>query len=542
MTPRGTDSGSSCSCGGMRVALLRAAHLARIVVAVLAAAVAFACDRGDDTSVRRADPEPPIAAPAEGLGTIERRGGAVRPGSVGSADAPDARASGAPAGANARGRFRGQGGVLGLAAPTDRGSVGVAPGSIEHVGSRQSALIDALQRRVDRDPEDGVAQGRLAVALLDASREEESLVLAARAELAARRSLDVQPEEVNAAALDTLAHALMARHAFADARRVAERLVARAPGAYAAHLTLADALSELGEYDLADASIERAVSLADEPKMVIEVRQARSASLRGDLAGADEHSWRACEIARMQGRTGADTLAWCESQRGGLALARGAYEDALRAYGRALDVVPTSCHAIEGVAAVAATRGELVEAIDLYARAIDLCGQPDAIVALGDLYIATDRPEEAAAQYARVARELGDPEVPDATRDRMRAQFYADAGQDPELAFRVALRDWRERPDIYASDTLAWAALRSGRIDRARAAIGDALALGTKDARILYHAGVIAAAAGDWREAIWCLDAALASSPQFDPLRAPDARARLAALLAAASTQPDVDE
>jgi hypothetical protein len=58
----------------------------------------------------------------------------------------------------------------------------------------------------------------------------------------------------------------------------------------------------------------------------------------------------------------------------------------------------------------------------------------------------------------------------------------------------------------------------------------SALAFGTKDAKLLYHAGVIAADLGDTGRARAQLQAALDLDPSFDALQAVRARAILAAL------------
>ena len=83
------------------------------------------------------------------------------------------------------------------------------------------------------------------------------------------------------------------------------------------------------------------------------------------------------------------------------------------------------------------------------------------------------------------------------------------------------------RRDIYGADALAWTALKAGRGVESRQAMREALRLGTRDARLFYHAGMIADAAGDRMAARDLLRRALALSPQFDPRHAPIARRAL---------------
>ena len=71
---------------------------------------------------------------------------------------------------------------------------------------------------------------------------------------------------------------------------------------------------------------------------------------------------------------------------------------------------------------------------------------------------------------------------------------------------------------------MAWTALKAGKIAEAQRAIKEALRLGTKDARLFYHAGMIARAAGDQSGAAEYLKRVLALNPQFDPMQAAIAR------------------
>ncbi len=53
------------------------------------------------------------------------------------------------------------------------------------------------------------------------------------------------------------------------------------------------------------------------------------------------------------------------------------------------------------------------------------------------------------------------------------------------------------RKDVYGYDALAWALLANDRPAEADDAMTTALAFGTRDAKLLYHAGMIKAALGD---------------------------------------------
>jgi tetratricopeptide (TPR) repeat protein len=95
-----------------------------------------------------------------------------------------------------------------------------------------------------------------------------------------------------------------------------------------------------------------------------------------------------------------------------------------------------------------------------------------------------------------------------------------------------AERDIALRHDVYGWDLLAWALYQSGRPAEARGAMGHALALGTRDAALHFHAGMIDAALGLGAEASRHLETALAINPAWHPFQPAEARARLERLRA----------
>ncbi len=105
--------------------------------------------------------------------------------------------------------------------------------------------------------------------------------------------------------------------------------------------------------------------------------------------------------------------------------------------------------------------------------------------------------------------------------------FEAAHGRNQAQALALAEAELEDRKDIYGYDALAWALYANGRAADALAPARQALALGTRDAKLLYHAGMIEIAAGDAATGRAHLEAALALNPAFDPLGADDARKAL---------------
>ena len=131
---------------------------------------------------------------------------------------------------------------------------------------------------------------------------------------------------------------------------------------------------------------------------------------------------------------------------------------------------------------------------------------------------------EAEAQYALVDQ-INHLSALNGTRyNRQIALFHADHNLQPIEAYAGALREYQSRRDIYGADALAWCALKANKVDEAQRYISVALRLSTPDARLFYHAGMIAAARGDRRSSRADLEHALALNPAFDPLQASLAR------------------
>jgi Tfp pilus assembly protein PilF len=89
------------------------------------------------------------------------------------------------------------------------------------------------------------------------------------------------------------------------------------------------------------------------------------------------------------------------------------------------------------------------------------------------------------------------------------------------------------RPSIHAADVLAWALYQTGDYTEAKAASQQALRLGTRDALMLYHAGMIALKLGETAQAEAYLSQALVLNPHFSLRYADQARQTLAELRAA---------
>jgi tetratricopeptide (TPR) repeat protein len=151
---------------------------------------------------------------------------------------------------------------------------------------------------------------------------------------------------------------------------------------------------------------------------------------------------------------------------------------------------------------------------------------PDYAAALGDLYTKLGRAEDARRQYELVefVERTG---AQGGTYTRQLAMFWADHDTRLDDALSVARSERASRSDIYTADLLAWCLYKKGEFAEAKAAMSEALRLGTRDPRLLFHAGMIADASGDHAGGAKYLRQALALNPSFDVLQADVARRAL---------------
>ena len=390
--------------------------------------------------------------------------------------------------------------------------------------------IRFLENRVKRDPEDFIAHNKLAGYYLQRVRETGDVTYLNLAFRAAKASLATLRPERNTGGLTALAQVEYASHDFIAARDHAQRLTALEPGKSYPFQILGDALLELGEYGKAEAAfrqMEQFGGIQGLTRVAIEQRIARLAMLRGDLDAARRSLSSALNLALALPAPPRETVAWCYWQLGEAAFALGDYATAEQRCRDSLVAFPDYFRALASLGRALAARGDTAGAIEQYERAVQRLPDPSFVAALGDLYKLSGREKYAAAQYALVEHIGRLNALNGVLYNRQLALFYADHDLKPDEAYASAKREYEVRRDVYGADALAWTALKAGKINEAQAAIREAPRLGTRDARMFYHAGMIARAAGDKASARSNLELALTLSPQFDPLQASIARKAL---------------
>jgi tetratricopeptide (TPR) repeat protein len=411
--------------------------------------------------------------------------------------------------------------------PTARGGALTAFVAIAVIAVATWSAIAVLRPRIDHVavfgphmagtvPHDPAVATSAAFAALQRARETGDPSHYAQAEQAFNRALQDDPNDLNAiVGSGSLA---LSRHQFAHALQLGERAQALNPNAAPVYGVIGDAEIELGRYDEAVATVQRMVDLR--PDLASYSRVSYLRELYGDLDGAIE----AMAAAVSAGAGTAENTEYVRVQLGNLYFGTGDLDAAERTYQLSLAHLPDYHFALAGLARVQAARGDLNGAVDLYARAAARLPLPELVIGLGESLEAAGRPDEAADQYALVGAMQQLFAANGVRNDLELAAFFADHG-DADEAVTLALAGYAERPTVFAADTVAWALHRAGRSAEALPYVKEALRLGTQNSRLLYHAGVIEAAAGQIDLARQHLEQALALNPAFSPLDAPRAAA-----------------
>jgi tetratricopeptide (TPR) repeat protein len=392
--------------------------------------------------------------------------------------------------------------------------------------AQTDASIAALEKAIGvwsanlgRDPEDFVSAQNLAVDYYTLGRRTGDIDDYVRAQQAVTQGLTVNPKDRGSQTMAALLKYTL--HDFIGARAAAQAIYDADPNQLQAFATIGDSALELGDYPAAAANF--AVLENAQPSSAITARLAHLASLQGHDADAAMLAVRAAKEASAEGTVGT-SLAFYGYLQGYLAFQAGDLTLADRSYRTALMDWPGSYLALEGLAKVRAAQGRLAEAIKLYQQAIEIVPQPDFLAGLGDLYALSGQPVLAEEQYKTVRAIAKLQALQGKVYNRQLVMFDANHGENTAEAVTLADGELAGRKDVYGWDADAWALLAAGRAADADATMTHALALGTNDALLFYHAGMIAHAVGDDPRARTLLNQALTLNPGFDPFQVVRAR------------------
>lgn len=378
-----------------------------------------------------------------------------------------------------------------------------------------AAFAATLEENVANDPMDADSLTLLGLTYQQRARETGDAGFLTLAERALRHAQRVRPNgPLLATGLATLA---IARHRFADAveqARLAIRQNAEDATAYGA---LGDALLSLGRYQEAFEAFDHMVLLS--PGVASYSRIAYARELLGRPTAALETLHDAFDLAL----TVPEHVAATYVALGNLEFNTGNLGAAERAYRHALAVVPGYLYGDAGLARVDAARGDFETAITRLRHVVDVMPLPQHVILLGDVLSAAGREPEAREAYTLVDAIEQLLEANGVRTELQTALFDLDHDRDVAGALERARLAYDAAPGITAADTLAWALFKNGRCGEALTHSQEALRLGTLDALMLFHRGMIERCLGNDAAAVDFVRRALSVNPHFSLLYAREA-------------------
>lgn len=353
-----------------------------------------------------------------------------------------------------------------------------------------AATVSTMTSRLQAHPGDGAAVVRLADALLRLQRVNNDARAVDEAETRVRTFLAAHPDHYEGQRM--LAAVLLAQHRFGAAVKQANKAQALDPRDAWNYGAQGDGYLELGDYPRAFAAFDTMGRLQPGPPAY--ARVAYALELQGDLDGALEYMQRAADGTSPND---SEAQAWHFAQVGELWLLKGRLGDAKREFERAAATFPQHPYALAGLARIKIVEGDLKGARLMFQSQLAQGPTADVAAIVGDLS-AEMGDATTANQYYAMAEQIERSALTAAVRqpDRL-ARFLAERGRHAPEAVALAEEAATAKRDVMTLDTLAWAYFQAGRLADARRVSADALRLGTRDPRLLYHAAAIAAASGD---------------------------------------------
>jgi tetratricopeptide (TPR) repeat protein len=245
---------------------------------------------------------------------------------------------------------------------------------------------------------------------------------------------------------------------------------------------LGDVLMEQGRLDEAVAAYQQMADI--KPDLHAYTRAAHMRWLKGDLNGAIEMMQLAVQAASPRD---AESAAWVYTRMSLYQLQAGDFAQSLRSGDAALQFELNYPPAllVRGKALLAqGNNSDAVAALTIAEAANPL---PEYQWALAEALRAANRAPEA-SRVERLLKERGAASDP-----RTFALYLASSGGDATNAVRLATAELETRADVFTYDALAWSLAAEGRWSEASTNMHRALAEGTQDARLFFHAGIIAA-------------------------------------------------
>lgn len=275
-------------------------------------------------------------------------------------------------------------------------------------------------------------------------------------------------------------HIYDALHRFKDAEVVARKLLVLRQTELD-YALLGDSLMEQGRLEEAVGVYQKMIDT--KPCMQTYTRVAYMRWLKGDLKNAREVMADAAQAGSFRET---EPMAWSYSRLAMLDLQLGDAALGLQEINTALRLIPHYALALLVRGKILLFQGNRAEAIKSLRLAANANPLPEYQWALADALRADGDIVAAQAEETKIVQNgaVNDP--------RTFSLYLATREKGNKQALKLAEDELENRRDIFTYDALAWAQCSNGNYVEAQANMDHALSEGTQDARLFYHAGVIA--------------------------------------------------
>ena len=348
--------------------------------------------------------------------------------------------------------------------------------------SRTDGEISQLQRRIREGRNVELWLDRLGWAFVAKARESFDLGFYKLAEQCARCIEKRNPQSQEAMLLR--AYVLQNLHRFKESETLARRLVQQRGLSFDYGL-LGDALMEQGKLGDAVEAYQQMMNL--KPDLRAYARAAHMRWLKGDLGGAIEAMQLAVSAANP---SDAESASWVNTRLAFYEFQAGRVNEAEQRCALALSLQNNYPPTLLLQGRILLAQSRLGDAVDALQNAVKLNPLPEYQWTLAEALRVAGKENEASEIEAQLCQRGASGDL------RTLALYLATRHESPETALRLARAELDSRSDVFTHDALAWSFAAAGNVAEALSEMQRALAEGTQDARLLFHAGVIASQAG----------------------------------------------
>jgi tetratricopeptide (TPR) repeat protein len=368
--------------------------------------------------------------------------------------------------------------------------------------------IAAAQKILQTQPNRYQAYNDLALALVRRARETGDSSYYEQARAAVANSLRIEPQNFEAGQAQVAL--LLAEQNYRPALEEAQLLNHRMPDAVLIWAYMAEAEAALGDYKQAEQSAQWAMNLRPGNRQAY----LTGATLRqdwGDNDGAEEFLGKALQQTPP---FETEDTAWILTRMARLSRQSGRLVEAESVLQQALKAFPDYYLSLQELAELRLDQHRYPEAIELVEKRNRSFPSPSSQLLAARAYELGGRAADAAKMYAEFERgALGQIALPNNANMELIA-YYAEHAHQPKDALRIARLEIENRHDAWALDAYAWALYTDRQYAAAGQQIEKALAIGTRDAVLYYHAGAIEAACGKKAQANRYLQQSLDLNPK----------------------------